>query len=126
MLFFIAVLIGGRGSILGPLLGTIILTLLPEFAAPLAAWSTFLYAVLLLAVVLAAPGGIAALLDFKSRRPLAANRAIVPQPALLAALLRRPAQRGELSLRRHRARASAACAPSMVSISTSSPARCTG
>ena len=70
VLFFIAVLIGGRGSILGPLLGTIILTLLPEFAAPLAAWSTFLYAVLLLAVVLAAPGGIAALLDFQSRKPL--------------------------------------------------------
>ena len=44
VLFFIAILIGGRGSILGPLLGTIILTLLPEFAAPLVAWSTFLYA----------------------------------------------------------------------------------
>src|SRR5581483_11472938 len=32
VLFFIAILIGGRGSILGPLLGTIILTALPEFA----------------------------------------------------------------------------------------------
>src|SRR5262245_65214419 len=30
VLFFIAILIGGRGSILGPLLGTIILTALPE------------------------------------------------------------------------------------------------
>jgi ABC-type branched-subunit amino acid transport system permease subunit len=30
-------LIGGRGSILGPMLGTIILTILPEIAAPLAA-----------------------------------------------------------------------------------------
>ena len=47
VLFFIAILIGGRGSILGPMLGTIILTILPEIAAPLAAWSTFLYAVLL-------------------------------------------------------------------------------
>ena len=37
VLFFIAILIGGRGSILGPLLGTIILTALPEFAAPLVA-----------------------------------------------------------------------------------------
>ena len=44
VLFFISILIGGRGSILGPLLGTVILTLLPEFAAPLAAWSTFLHA----------------------------------------------------------------------------------
>ena len=41
ILFFIAILIGGRGSILGPLLGTILLTVLPEFAAPLVAWSTF-------------------------------------------------------------------------------------
>ena len=48
VLFFIAILIGGRGSILGPLLGTIILTVLPEIAAPLVAWSTFLYAALLL------------------------------------------------------------------------------
>jgi branched-chain amino acid transport system permease protein len=87
VLFFIAVLIGGRGSILGPLLGTVILTLLPEFAAPLAAWSTFLYAVLLLLIVLVAPGGIAALLDFKSRKPLQSNRAIVPQPALLDSMI---------------------------------------
>src|SRR5215470_5351183 len=56
VLFFIGVLIGGRGSILGPLLGTILLTVLPEFAAPLVAWSTFLYAVLLLVIVLAIPG----------------------------------------------------------------------
>ncbi len=34
VLFFIAILIGGRGSILGPLLGTMILTILPEIAAP--------------------------------------------------------------------------------------------
>ncbi|AUC98580.1 hypothetical protein CWS35_33295 [Bradyrhizobium sp. SK17] len=89
VLFFIAVLIGGRGSILGPMLGTIILTILPEIAAPLAAWSTFLYAVLLLVIVLVMPGGIAALLDFRNRRPLASNRAIVPRPAALADIVRR-------------------------------------
>src|SRR5690348_17305415 len=65
VLFFIAILIGGRGSILGPLLGTILLTVLPEFAAPLVAWSTFLYAALLLVIVLAIPGGIAELIDFR-------------------------------------------------------------
>ncbi len=86
VLFFIAILIGGRGSILGPLLGTVILTILPEIAAPLAAWSTFLYAVLLLVIVLAMPGGIAALLDFRNRRPLAANRAILPRPQALASI----------------------------------------
>ena len=87
VLFFIAILIGGRGSVLGPLLGTIILTVLPEFAAPLVAWSTFLYAALLLVIVLAMPGGIADLLDPRRRRALHADRAIVPRPALLGELL---------------------------------------
>lgn len=87
VLFFIAILIGGRGSILGPLLGTIILTVLPEFAAPLVAWSTFLYAALLLVIVVVIPGGIAALLDFKNRKPLQSDRAIVPRPELLGQLL---------------------------------------
>ncbi len=87
VMFFIAILIGGRGSILGPLIGTIVLTLLPEFVASLAAWSTFLYAVLLLGVVLVAPGGIAALLDFRNRTPLQSNRAITPRVALLDEML---------------------------------------
>jgi len=98
VLFFIAILIGGRGSVLGPLLGTILLTVLPEFAAPLVAWSTFLYAVLLLAIVLLMPGGIAELLDFKNRRPLASNRAIVPRPELLPRLIGTPARDGALAL----------------------------
>jgi ABC-type branched-subunit amino acid transport system ATPase component/ABC-type branched-subunit amino acid transport system permease subunit len=87
ILFFIAILVGGRGSIIGPLLGTIILTVLPEFAAPLVAWSTFLYAVLLLVIVLVIPGGIADVLDFANRKPLESDRPIVPRPALLARLL---------------------------------------
>ena len=91
LLFFIAVLIGGRGSVLGPMLGTLLLTLLPEIAAPLAAWSTLLYAVMLLAIVLAVPGGIAALLDVGRRRKLPADRGILPQPAALGALLGRRA-----------------------------------
>jgi ABC-type branched-subunit amino acid transport system ATPase component/ABC-type branched-subunit amino acid transport system permease subunit len=87
VLFFIAILIGGRGSIIGPLLGTILLTVLPEIAAPLVAWSTFLYAALLLVIVLVMPGGIAALLDFKNRRPLERHREIVPRPERLPDLL---------------------------------------
>jgi ABC-type branched-subunit amino acid transport system ATPase component/ABC-type branched-subunit amino acid transport system permease subunit len=98
VLFFIAILIGGRGSILGPVLGTILLTVLPELAAPLVAWSTFLYAVLLLIIVLAIPGGIAELLDFKNRRPLASGRAIIPRPDLLKQLLDVPADAGALTL----------------------------
>ncbi len=99
VLFFICVLIGGRGSILGPLLATIILTLLPEVAAPLARWSTFLYAVLLLAIVLLAPGGIAALLDFRARRPMEKHRVITPQPARLKGFLAGSTAHAALSLR---------------------------
>lgn len=98
VLFFIAILIGGRGSILGPLLGTILLTVLPEFAAPLVAWSTFLYAALLLVIVLAMPGGIAEILDFKNRRPLESHRAIIPRPDLLARLLGPAPDAGALTL----------------------------
>ncbi len=98
ILFFIAILIGGRGSVLGPLLGTILLTVLPEFAAPLVAWSTFLYAVLLLVIVLAIPGGIAEILDFKNRRPLESDRAIIPRPELLEPLLGAPPDAGALTL----------------------------
>jgi len=97
VLFFIAILIGGRSSILGPLLGTVLLTVLPEFAAPLVAWSTFLYAALLLVIVLMIPGGIADLMDFKNRRPLESDRAIVPRPDLLPRLLGPPAD-GSLTL----------------------------
>src|SRR5256714_11145947 len=98
VLFFIAILIGGRGSILGPLPGTILLTVLPEFAAPLVAWSTFPYAGLLLAIVLAMPGGMADLLAFRNRRPLESNRAIVPRPDLLRRLLTQDAEPAALTL----------------------------
>ena len=87
VLFFIGILIGGRGSILGPALGTLLLTVLPEFAAPLVQWSTFLYAALLLLIVLVIPGGIADVLDYKNRRPLEQHREIAPRPELLPRLL---------------------------------------
>lgn len=99
VLFFIAILIGGRGSILGPALGTIILTALPEFAAPLVQWSTFLYAALLLAIVLLIPGGIADLLDYKNRRPLEQHREIAPRPELLGRALDRRGEASVLSLK---------------------------
>lgn len=98
VLFFIAILIGGRGSILGPALGTIILTALPEFAAPLVQWSTFLYAALLLVIVLVIPGGIADLLDYKNRRPLKQHREIVPRPELLPRVLDKGGERNVLTL----------------------------
>ena len=99
VLFFIGILIGGRGSILGPALGTLILTVLPEIAAPLVQWSTFLYAALLLAIVLVIPGGIADLLDYKNRRPLEQHREIVPRPDLLGRVLGEQSRRMLIALK---------------------------
>jgi branched-chain amino acid transport system permease protein len=98
VLFFIAILIGGRGSVLGPLIATVVLTWLPEFAAPLVVWSTFLYAALLLVIVLAVPGGIAAMLDSGNRRPLPGNRTLLPHPEVLPRLLAGTGALGPIAL----------------------------
>jgi ABC-type branched-subunit amino acid transport system ATPase component len=45
------------------------------------------------------PGGSPALLDFRNRRPLASNRAIVPRPTALGEILRKGAQGRTLCLR---------------------------
>ncbi len=58
LFFFVSIIIGGRGSILGPFLGTVVLTALPELVAPLAKLGTFFYGLLLLIVVLLIPEGL--------------------------------------------------------------------
>jgi branched-chain amino acid transport system permease protein len=62
LFFFICIIIGGKGSIIGPFIGTVVLTLLPEVVSPLAKYSHLFYGVLLLAVVLIIPGGLGALI----------------------------------------------------------------
>jgi branched-chain amino acid transport system permease protein len=62
LFFFICIIIGGKGSIIGPFIGTVVLTLLPEVVSPLAKYSHLFYGVLLLAVVLLIPGGLGALI----------------------------------------------------------------
>ena len=73
MFFFVCIIIGGRGSILGPLLGTVVLTALPEMVASLAKLGNFFYGLLLLIVVLVIPEGIGRMLEkvyerFRPRR----------------------------------------------------------
>jgi branched-chain amino acid transport system permease protein len=58
LFFFVCIIIGGRGHIVGPAVGTIALTALPEMVAPLAKLGNFFYGLLLLAVVLLVPEGI--------------------------------------------------------------------
>lgn len=68
LFFFVCIIIGGRGSLVGPFLGTAVLTALPEFVAPLAKLGNLFYGVLLLAVVLVVPEGIGRLLEMVGER----------------------------------------------------------
>lgn len=68
MFFFVCIIIGGRGSILGPFLGTVVLTALPELSAPLAKLGNFFYGLLLLLVVLLLPEGIGRLFQIAMDR----------------------------------------------------------
>lgn len=74
LFFFICIIIGGRGSILGPFIGTVVLTLLPELVSPLAKYGHLFYGVLLLGVILLIPGGVRQLLT----RPAPAARTTPP------------------------------------------------
>ena len=60
--FFVAIVIGGRGVILGPFIGAALLAAIPELVGPLAKYGTFFYGAILLLVVLAVPGGVHGLL----------------------------------------------------------------
>jgi branched-chain amino acid transport system permease protein len=68
MFFFVCIIIGGRGSIVGPFLGTVVLTALPEFVAPLAKLGNFFYGLLLLVVVLVVPEGIGRMFEILRER----------------------------------------------------------
>ena len=68
MFFFVCIIIGGRGSIIGPFLGTVVLTALPELVSPLAKLGNFFYVLLLLVVVLVVPEGIGRMFEIISER----------------------------------------------------------
>jgi len=55
--FFVAIVIGGRGVIIGPFIGAAVLAAIPELVGPLAKYGTFFYGFILLIVVLLLPGG---------------------------------------------------------------------
>ena len=66
--FFVSIIIGGRGVIVGPFIGAAVLTALPELVGPLAKYASFFYGVVLLIVVLAMPGGVDEMLRSVSQR----------------------------------------------------------
>jgi branched-chain amino acid transport system permease protein len=61
--FFVAIIIGGRGVIIGPFIGAAVLAAIPELVGPLAKYGTFFYGFILLVVVLVLPGGFGELIN---------------------------------------------------------------
>src|SRR5204863_5798498 len=61
ILFVLVVLIGGAGTLAGPLVGAAIVVLLPEALAALAEYRLLLFGALLLAVLWLAPDGVTGL-----------------------------------------------------------------
>jgi branched-chain amino acid transport system ATP-binding protein len=75
ILFVLAVMIGGAGSVIGPLLGAVIVGVLPEALSSLEEYRLLFFGVLLLVVLWVAPMGLAGVLGKLWRRfvPLAAQ-----------------------------------------------------
>ena len=70
ILFLFAVILGGAGTVLGPLAGAAVAVLLPEFLAGLAEYRLLFFGALLVAVLLIAPRGIVGTIAaFLPRRP---------------------------------------------------------
>jgi len=61
--FFIAIIIGGRGSIVGPFVGAVLLALLPDLFGSLQRYTAFFYGAVLLVVVLLQPEGFGVLFE---------------------------------------------------------------
>ncbi|HZO14686.1 MAG TPA: ATP-binding cassette domain-containing protein, partial [Polyangiaceae bacterium] len=63
ILFVLVVIIGGAGSLAGPLVGATIVVLLPEFLAALAEYRLLFFGALLLVVLWLAPDGVVGLVE---------------------------------------------------------------
>ena len=68
ILFVLVVMLGGSGALLGPVLGALVVGLLPEMLSSLEEYRLLLFGALLLVVLWVAPGGVAALLAGLWRR----------------------------------------------------------
>jgi branched-chain amino acid transport system ATP-binding protein len=68
ILFVLVVLIGGRGAVAGPLIGAVVVGLLPELLASLEEYRLLFFGALLLVVLWVAPQGVVGLIGTLARR----------------------------------------------------------
>jgi ABC-type branched-subunit amino acid transport system permease subunit len=69
MLFLLVVIVGGAGTVFGPLLGAALVVLLPEFLAGLAEYRLLFFGALLFLVLWLTPEGVVGALTKRLRRP---------------------------------------------------------
>jgi len=76
--------VGGEKRFIGPILGAVVLTLLPEFLRPLKAFVPFFFAAVLIAVIFFMPEGMAGLPERTKRgiEKLLKRKTIPPTPTL--------------------------------------------
>jgi branched-chain amino acid transport system permease protein len=84
ILFVLAVIVGGAGTLFGPLLGALLIVLLPEMLADFAEYRLLMFSALLLVVLWIAPRGVLGSLVRVWFRPVLAMPPAVADQALLA------------------------------------------
>ena len=92
ILFLLAVMVGGAGTTIGPVIGAAVVVLLPEMLAGLAEYRLLMFGVLLFAVLRLAPSGIAGTIAHLFRRT--GKAAGVPVPSADIASTARPRSEG--------------------------------
>lgn len=85
ILFVLAVIVGGAGTLFGPLLGALLIVLLPELLADFAEYRLLMFSALLLAVLWIAPRGVLGSLARLWLRPTTQHPPAVADQARLAA-----------------------------------------
>jgi branched-chain amino acid transport system ATP-binding protein len=80
ILFVLVVMIGGAGSVAGPLVGAVIVGLLPELLSGLEEYRLLFFGALLLLVLWVAPDGVAGLVRRLQQRWLPHRAAALPDP----------------------------------------------
>jgi ABC-type branched-subunit amino acid transport system ATPase component len=96
ILFLLVVIIGGAGTVVGPLIGAVIVVLLPEYLGFLAEYRLLFFGGLLLVVLWLAPEGIVGAILRRARAK--ATHSASADAALVDEFLRRQADGGNLEL----------------------------
>ncbi len=87
ILFVLAVIVGGSGTLFGPVLGALLIVLVPELLSDFAEYRLLIFAVLLLVVLWVAPNGLLGALDKRWLKPTVLYPPAQADTTLLAAYL---------------------------------------